>query len=63
MAEETIKQILMRRAGMSAEDADDLIKQAYQEFHDRLAVGEDVDDICEEYFGLEPDYLEELMDM
>ena len=61
--EETIKEILMRRDGMSAEDADDLIMQAYQELHDRLAVGEDADDICEEYFGLEPDYLMELLSL
>ena len=59
--EETIKQILMRRDGMSAEDADDLIMQAYHELHDRLIAGEEADDICEEYFGLEPDYLMELL--
>ena len=29
----------------------------------KLENGEDVDDICEEYFGLEPDYLMEFLNM
>lgn len=58
-----IKEVLMRRDGMSAEAADEMIMSAYQELQDRLAIGEDAYYICEEYFGLEPDYLMDLMDL
>ena len=58
-----IKKILMERDGMSAKDADDLIMQAYQDLHDRLAVRECPYNICEEWFGLEPDYLFDLMEL
>jgi hypothetical protein len=58
--EETIKEVLMRRDGMSAEEADDLINQAKEDMLDRLDAGEMPLDICEEWFGLEPDYLDEL---
>jgi len=51
----------MDRDGMSAEDADDLISQARTDLHDRLENGEMPLDICEEWFGLEPDYLDELV--
>jgi hypothetical protein len=58
----SIKEILIRRDGMSPEDADDLINQAKEDLNDRLAEGEMPDDICEEWFGLEPDYIHELLD-
>jgi len=61
---ETIKQILMRRDGMSAVEADDAIKAAKSELNAYLEDG-DMDlaeDICQEYFGLEPDYIFELME-
>jgi hypothetical protein len=58
---ETIKQILMRRDGMSAEAADGLILQAKDDMDERLIRGENIYDICEEWFGLEPDYLFELI--
>lgn len=60
---ERIKKILMERDGMSAEDADDLIMQAFQDLHDRLAEGEQPHDICQEWFGLEPDYIFDLMEL
>jgi len=59
---ETIKQVLMRRDQMSAEDAEDLIAQAKTDLMKRLDKGEIPYDICEEWFGLEPDYTLELMD-
>jgi len=59
---ETIKEVLMRRDEMSAEEADDLILQAKNDLNQRLAEGETPDDICEEWFGLEPDYLMDLID-
>ena len=60
---ETIKQILMRRDGMSSDDADSLIADAQAQLQEYLSFGdqESAYDICEEYFGLEPDYLMELL--
>jgi len=57
-----IKQILMERDEMSEKEADDLIVECKADLNERLADGEMPMDICEEYFGLEPDYLMELMD-
>ena len=60
---ETIKQILMHRDGMSADEADDLIEAAIEGMNDYLDDNNFMAamDICEEYFGLEPDYLDEIM--
>lgn len=59
---ESIKEVLMRRDGMSMEDAEGLIKQAADDLMERLEAGEYPEDICEEWFGLEPDYIFELLD-
>ena len=63
MPQETIKQILMRRDLMSADEADCLIEDAKREFHLLLEAGDFIsaEDICADWFGLEPDYLEELI--
>jgi len=61
MANESIQDILMRRDKMSEKDAIDLIRDAKEDMHERLANGEMPDDICSEWFGLEPDYLMELI--
>jgi len=58
---ESIKVVLMRRDGLSSEDADDLISKAKEDLTERLSNGEMPYDICEEWFGLEPDYLDELV--
>ena len=58
-----IVKILMERDGMSQEDAQQLFNDA-KEVLDQLLANGDTDaayDICEEYFGLEPDYLQELI--
>ena len=59
----TIKQILMDRDEMSAEEADDLIEEARNDMHERIESGDfsAAEDICSDYFGLEPDYIEELI--
>jgi len=60
---ETIKQILMRRDNMTEKNADDLISEATDAMNEYLSDG-DMDSaeyVCEEYFGLEPDYIMELM--
>jgi len=54
-----VKDILMKRDNMSEEEALDLIEEANEAFDDYMCEG-DIDsamDICAEYFGLEPDYL------
>ena len=58
---ESIKQVLMRRDGISAEEANDLIDLAKDDLHSRLNSGEYPDEICAEWFGLEPDYIMELV--
>lgn len=63
MPNETIKQVLIRRDGMTEQEANNLIidaKAALQKYlneSDFFAA----EDICSEYFGLEPDYLMELL--
>ncbi len=62
MPTETIKQILMRRDSLSAEDADNLIAEAREDFYAQLEHGiPDESQICMDWFGLEPDYIMELI--
>jgi len=58
-----IRRILMERDGMSNEEACELIDEARAALQDYLADGdmESAENICEEYFGLEPDYIMELI--
>ena len=58
---ESIKQVLMRRDEMSEEEAEDLIAEAREDLFQRLDDGEEPYDICFDWFGLEPDYLDELL--
>jgi hypothetical protein len=58
---ESIREVLIRRDKMTKEEAEDLIEQAREDLMNRLAEGEYPEDICEEWFGLEPDYLMELI--
>ena len=59
----SIKQILMERDEMSEEEAEDLIEEAKEALLEYLDDGDifSAENICEEFFGLEPDYLDELM--
>ena len=57
----SIKEILMERDSMSSDEADELITQAKDDLFERLDHGEMSEDICMEWFGLEPDYLFELI--
>lgn len=59
----SIKQVLMTRDGMSSQEAQELINEAREDLFTRLSDGDlfGADDICAEYFGLEPDYLMELL--
>lgn len=58
---ETLKQVLMRRDGLTETEAETQIKEASQELTARIDAEELLDDFCEEYFGLEPDYLPDLL--
>ena len=52
-----LHRVLMRRDEMSAEDVDEWIKAARQAVED----GEDPEDILQDEFGLEPDYVFDLL--
>ena len=56
-----IKEILMARDKMTDESADELIELAQNDFNERLASGEIPFDICEEWFGLEPDFVVDMI--
>jgi hypothetical protein len=58
---ENLVDVLMRRDNLSEADATKEVKEARRELHERLAYGEMPFDICEELFGLEPDYLLDLL--
>ena len=58
----SIKEILMSRDGMGEDDAEELILECKQDLMDRIGAGDSSSyNICGEYFGLEPDYLDELV--
>lgn len=63
MTQRTIKQILMRRDNMSPEAADEEIKAASEALQEYLDAGdfESAHYVCAEFFGLEPDYVFELI--
>lgn len=51
----------MNRDGMTEEEAQNLINEATEDMDNRLAKGEMPDDICNEWFGLESDYIFDLI--
>lgn len=61
MPRKTIREVLMDRDGLTAHEADEEFNAALDDFHQRLDGGEMPHNICEEWFGLEPDYIEEFM--
>ena len=59
---ETIKQVLMRRDGMTAEEAEMQIADAKETLEYYLSIQScRAEDICSEFFGLEADYIDELL--
>lgn len=56
----SIVEVLMRRDGMSRKEAEELVEEARKDLNQRLSEGELPFDICEEWFGLEPDYMIDL---
>lgn len=55
--EETLKQVLMRRDGMTSREANEAIAEA----RERVLEGEDPEEVLAEEFGLEPDYIFDLL--
>lgn len=58
-----IKDILMTRDAMTSKEADSLINDAMIALQEYLAYGDisGAGEVCSEYFGLEPDYIFELL--
>lgn len=54
---EDLKQVLMRRGGLTSEEADELINEAKE----RVAEGADPEEVLYDDFGLEPDYVFDLL--
>jgi hypothetical protein len=57
-----IRDILISRDQLYEEEAEELILQSMVDFRSKLSDGENMDDFCQDWFGLEPDYLEELIE-
>lgn len=53
---ESLKQVLMRRDQMTAQEVDEAIAEA----RERVEEGEDPEEVLAEEFGLEPDYVFDL---
>ena len=62
---ETIQSVLMKRDGLSYQLADIRVMEAVDLLEDYLGEGDAdaVNSICEDMFGLEPDYLDQLLYM
>ena len=56
---ETLKQVLMRRDNLSAYEADDLIEEA----REAIREGADPEEVLAQDFGLEPDYIFDLIEL
>lgn len=58
-----IVKVLMKRDGLTLEEAKAQVDEAREDLLTRLEQGEDVDDadFMSEWFGLEPDYIMELI--
>ena len=58
---ESIRDILIKRDGITPESADELIREAQSAFDEYLAEGdqESAYNVCQEFFSLEPDFLVE----
>jgi hypothetical protein len=56
---ESIRNILIKRDGISPESVDELIREAQSAFDEYLSEGDEESayEICQEFFGLEPDFV------
>ena len=58
---ESIMTVLMKRDGMTEEEARQEVEDAREELQELIEAGECPYDFCQDRFGLEPDYLDELL--
>ena len=60
---ESLKEIIMKRDGLTSTEADDLIEEAKEELSHLIESGDlnAAENVCETYFSLEPDYLMDLL--
>ena len=58
---DNLKSILIKRDGLSNDEADEVIRQARIELNERLINNEEYDYFMEEEFGLESDYIFDLI--
>ena len=58
---QSLKKVLMGRDGLTSKEADEQIEEAREELHRRIDEGDMPFDLMYEQFGLEPDYLEDLL--
>ena len=56
-----IKKTIMQRDNLTSQEADAQIKLARNDLLECLDNGEMPYDICNDWFGLEPDYIEDLI--
>ncbi len=63
MERESLLQTLMRRDGLTPKEAQDLINEAKEAMQEYVDDGDYSawESVCEEFFGLEPDYLDDLI--
>lgn len=63
MSIQRLKEVIMKRDNISSHEANLRIIQARDALLNYLAIGDldSAENICEEYFGLEPDYLMDLI--
>ena len=59
----TIKETIMNRDNITSDQADILINDALDQFEEYLVDGDEegMTNICQEFFGLEPDYIDDLI--
>jgi hypothetical protein len=59
----SIKEVLIARDNMTEKEAEDLIRRARNQMWHYLENGNftAAQEVCGEYFGLEPDYIEQLI--
>ncbi len=57
LGEESLKEVLMRRDRLTAEEADNMIEGARQDVRE----GADPEEVLADWFGLEPDYVFDLL--
>ena len=52
----------MDKDGITMEEATREVELCKEDLHDRISIGESPYDILEEWFGLEPDWILDLLD-